>query len=162
MSGRWIRPFVGLGLLGVALLAVAAVTWLMPRPSYEPSIAGVVARSEAVDAATTRLVLERGETLLVAPTTQRIVLGSSLPDVGELLLSGSAPEPWVARLVDVGGGCFWIGGRGTEDGDDIRFPVGIVLPKAEVFDRAHYHESEHELNGAGFCVDETGRVTAVR
>jgi hypothetical protein len=152
---------ITLGLLGLAAGAVVAFV-LLASTTYEPTIAGVVVRRDAIDGSTTRFVLDGGEVVDADLVEARIVRGGSLPDIGDLLLAGSGTRPWIARLVDHGSGCYWAGGRGTEDGERIRLPDGLVLPKAEDFDRAHYHETEREFNGAGFCVDASGAVTSVR
>jgi hypothetical protein len=142
---------------GVAIVIGGCSTPIL----YTPATAGVVERNEPLPDGTSRLTLADGREITVDVQRQAIVYGSALPTAGELLLGGDDPRPWVARLPGPEP-CFWIGGRGTEDGGFIKTAVGLRLPKAVDFDRAHYHESEHEFNGGGFCVSAAGEVTAVR
>lgn len=147
----------------VAVLAVVAIAVLLTsQPSrYRPTVIGVVSERADGPAGAYRVTLDGGQVVEVDPRTHQVVDGPPQPEPGQLLLAGITPEAWYATLRPQGT-CFWVGGRGTEDGAEIRFPSGITLPKAAGFDRAHYHESEHEFNGAGFCVSVAGEVLAVR
>jgi hypothetical protein len=129
--------------------------------SYTPDIAGVVLRHESRADGTDFFVLADGRELTIDIDSQPIVYGAGLPSAGELLLAGDDPKPWVARLPDYGD-CFWVGGRGREEGAFISTAVGLRLAKAADFDRAHYAAGDHEFNGGGFCVSPAGEVTAIR
>jgi hypothetical protein len=105
--------------------------------------------------------LEDGRSHVVDMHTQRGIIGGGVPDVGDLLLAGTAGTPWIARLVSRDG-CFWVGGNGTEEGGYITMDRGLRLPEAVTFDRAHYRIEDHEFHSAGFCVVQSGEVTAVK
>lgn len=145
----------------VACLLVVALLAGCGRTYYTPDAAGVVDRRADLPDGSSEITLADGTTVAVDPREQLIVLGSGLPDRGELLLTGTAPRPWVARLTGADP-CFWVGGSGSEVGAYVETDAGLRLPKAADFDRRHYHETEHRFTGAGFCVDAQGRVSAVR
>lgn len=164
----FLASMVRQSLLFVALVVVFLVAVVVladqTRTFYTPTIVGVVEGQHEIQDGSqrvTRLTLVDGRTIDVDTMTRRIVYGGLLPLEGELLLAGDEPDAWIARLPGRDP-CFEIGGRGTEQGDFIATAVGLRLPKAAVFDRRHYHETEHEFNGAGFCVNALGEVTGIR
>jgi hypothetical protein len=148
--------------LGFALVLLAGFAACQAgRTFYVPDTAGVVETRERQADGRELLRLDDGRQVTVDTKTQLLVLESSIPEPGDLLLAGVVPRPWVARLTGADP-CFLIGGSGTEDGDAIEVDAGVRLPKAAEFDRAHYDESEHRFNGGGFCVNAAGEVTAIR
>lgn len=136
------------------------------RTSYTPEIAGVVAAQEHLPDGTFRITLRDGRSQTVDTHAQQIVIGSGLPNEGELFLAGSKPTSWVGRLsvqpyagVD---SCYWVGGAGTEEAGFITTDAGLRLPEAAGFDRRYYRDNEHRFEGGRFCVNDSGEVTAIR
>jgi hypothetical protein len=140
--------------------ALAVVSAACSGTSYTPEIAGVVTSREELADGSLRITLEDGRSEVVETHAQKIVIGGGVPDVGDLLLGGSTPTPWVARLARRDK-CFWIGGNGVEDEGYITADQGLRLPEAADFDRLYYDETEHVFHGGGFCVNGAGEVTAV-
>ena len=150
--------------LCLSALAVALLLAGCGNTVYTPEVAGVVAASEQVDGSgqSFRITLRDGRSHIVDRDKVKGVIGSGLPpNVGDLFLAGSTPTPWVAGIAGTDP-CFSIGGGGTEDGDFITTDVGLRLRKAADFYRRGYIETQHRFDGAGFCVNGSGEVTAIR
>jgi hypothetical protein len=150
--------------LAVVALAIALSIAGCGRTVYTPEVAGVVVAREQLDGTgqSSRITLRDGRSQVVDKGKVKGIVGSGLvPNVGDLFLAGSTPEPWVAGLFGTDP-CFSIGGGGTEEGDFITTDVGLRLPKAADFDRRDYIETQHRFDGAGFCVNGSGEVTAIR
>jgi hypothetical protein len=147
-------------LLALAFLLSVSIG-CAPGPTYTPEIAGLVTGREELADGSFRISLEDGRSRVVDTHTQRVIIGGGVPDVGDLLLAGTTPTPWIARLASRDG-CFWVGGNGTEEGGYITMDGRLRLPEAANFDRAHYRVEEHEFHSGGFCVDRSGKVTAVK
>ncbi|SRR6266511_5574928 len=150
--------------LRVWALVVALLLAACGRTVYTPEVAGIVAASEQLDGSgqSFRITLRDGRSQVVDKGKVKGVVGSGLvPNVGDLFLAGSTPEPWVAGLFGTDP-CFSIGGGGTEEGNFITTDVGLRLPKAADFYRRGYIETQHRFDGAGFCVNGSGEVTAIR
>jgi hypothetical protein len=147
--------------LRVSALAVALLLAGCGRTSYTPEVVGIVAASEQLPDGSFRITLRDGRSQIVDTHKARGVVGGGVAQVGDLFLAGSTPEPWDARLFGRDP-CFSIGGGGTEEGNFITTDVGLRLPKAADFDRRGYIETQHRFDGAGFCVNGSGEVTAIR
>jgi hypothetical protein len=145
--------------LALALLLSVSIG-CAPAPTYTPEIAGVVTSRQELAGGSFLISLEDGRSHVVDTHTQRGVIGSGVPDVGDLLLAGTTPTPWVARLARRFD-CFWIGGSGIEEGGYITADRGLRLREAANFDRGPYAGDEHEFHGGGFCVNSSGEVTGV-
>jgi hypothetical protein len=128
---------------------------------YTPDFAGVVRHNENQPNRTHVFTMTDGRVFEVDLESRPIVYGAGLPNARELLLAGEVPKPWVARLPGREP-CFEIGGSGREDGNHIATAAGLRLPKAANFDRADYHETEHEFHRGGFCVNAAGEITGFR
>jgi hypothetical protein len=150
--------------LAVIGLAIALSIAACGRTVYTPEVAGVVVAREQLDGSgrSFRITLRDGRSQVVEPDKVTGVIGCCVPpNVGDLFLAGSTPTPWVAGVAGTDP-CFSIGGGGTEEGNFITTDVGLRLPKAADFYRRGYIETQHRFDGAGFCVNGSGEVTAIR
>jgi hypothetical protein len=143
------------------VVSVLVVACGRPPTTYTPESAGVVVDVQQRSDGSYHLSLANGLSQDVETHAQKIVFGGAVPAVGDLMLAGSSPMPWVARVA-ISGGCFWLGGNGKEDGDFVTMDLGFRLRKAVGFARGPYDTDEHEFHGAGFCVNESGEVSAVK
>jgi hypothetical protein len=142
-------------------LAIAGVGCSRVAETYTPEIAGVVASQQSLSDGSYDIVLEDGRSLNVDPDRQRIIIGGAAPTVGDLVLAGTSPKPWVARL-ERRFECFWIGGDGIEEGGYITGDRGLRLREAANFERGAYAPDQHEFHAGGFCVNSSGEITAVK
>jgi hypothetical protein len=153
------------GVASLASLAILASVMLVAcdraPTTYTPDSAGVVVDVQQRSDGSYHLSLANGRSQDVETHAQKIVFGGAVPAVGDLMLAGSSPMPWVARVA-FSAGCFWLGGGGTEDGDFVTMELGFRLRKATGFARGPYATDEHEFQGGGFCVNESGEVLAVK
>jgi hypothetical protein len=155
-GARWPIP----ALLVIAALATLGSACTQPPDTYAPEIAGVVVSRDDLPDGSSRLTLENGRSHVVDTDTQKLLFGGANPVVGELLLAGSRPAPWFARVARRFE-CFWIGGSGVEEGGYITTEGGFRLPESADFVRGPYAADEHEFHGGGFCVNGSGEITAV-
>jgi hypothetical protein len=133
--------------------------------SYTPEISGIVATREPGPDGSIRITLRDGDSQTIDLDDVHVVAGNGLPDVGELFLAGSSPDPWIGALNGLNGqeSCFWIGGGGDEEGGFITTDSGgLRLPESADFDRRNYDETEHRFERGGFCVNGSGEITAIR
>jgi hypothetical protein len=149
------------GLLVVLATLVAACG----RTYYTPEISGVVAAFEGQPDGTMLIRLVDGTAVTPRP---RQVYGGGSPQVGDLLLTGTQPEPWFAlSSLGIGGaGCFWMGGAGQEEFNGeghtsyVLMDVGLRLPEVPGLDRGRW-----PLGGrwetAGVCLNQRGEVYSV-
>jgi len=88
-------------------------------------------------------------------------LKNSNPDRGDLLFHGTEPEVWYLAIPDYNDpNCYIVEGSATETIEELQFNFGLVLQKADDFDRG----SGNFNNPAGsqFCVNERGEVVRLR
>ena len=155
------RPFA-------LLVAIVVVIAGCGRTYYTPEIAGVVvANGVQVDGGGgVRLADGTGVPL---GGRMRQVYGGGSPNVGDLLLTGSTPEPWMARVgagLGASAGCFWIGGAGEEEFNGVghtsyvNLDVGLRVPEAPDIDKGGWPTGER-WETAGVCLNERGEVYKV-
>jgi hypothetical protein len=86
------------------------------------------------------------------------------PQVGDLLIAGSKPTPWVigASLEDANSGwpvgCYGLVGNGTETATTVELDVGVTLPKAPNFDPNGRPKDGGPIGGGVICLDREARV----
>lgn len=106
-----------------------------PVPTSTPEVAGLVTAREELGDGSFRISLEGSRSHMVDTHAERGIIGGGVPDVGDLLLAGTTPTPWVARLVSHDG-CFGSGEMGpkktatsrwTADSACRRRPTSTVL-----------------------------------
>lgn len=130
------------------------------RPTMGPErhveVAGVVvSKHSGVEgsAAYTDFVFDDGRTYRSAGEAPE-------PAVGDLLLAGSKPRPWIdyAPLKDArswSAGCYGYLAGGYERATTIQLYSGLILEKAPNYSRPGKGE---ELYGLTLCLDKQGRV----
>jgi hypothetical protein len=110
------------------------------------------------------VTLEDGRELSISIADYEVVTGSGLPMPSDLLLTGSAPRPWLAGLSTAAApvpDCYWLGGGGIDAGEFIESDRGLRLPKATAFDSGTWQPDEGRFRANGFCVNERGEVASV-
>jgi hypothetical protein len=157
---------VAAALLLVALASVGCTDVESGRPTIGPvsylEVAGVVASEQTgVEGSTgyTGFTFDDGRTYRVPPN-----VGGARPAVGELLLAGTKPSPWVyyAAPRDPGSwpaGCYGLGQNGYELESTIELDSGLTLEKAPDFSwPARATHQDNRIWGAVLCLDKQGRV----
>jgi hypothetical protein len=147
----------------VAFLAgVATIVLVGCRPAVptrDPSFTGVVASREFVSGSVVRYRLGPGAQLEVDLDIVTTLAGGT-PDVGDLLLYGELPQPWLLALEPSAEGGFEIWSRPAQRDDGrLTFDSGLRLPLAP-----GYRESGNGPVEAGATVqyrlNEIGEVVA--
>lgn len=90
------------------------------------------------------------------------------PGVGDLLLAGTEPEPWIAwarhtkelfaEMTDAD--CYLMESNATRVGDWLELDNGLRLRLAADFDPRFFHGDRYRP-ATGFCVDPAGEVQTV-
>ncbi len=168
-AGPWL-PWLLIGSLIMAILLIVVLVLANQTTYYRPDIAGVVRTQTGGPVIAYQLADGRGVTIDL--NTRTIIYGAMAPRVGDLLLAGSQPKPWVARIWDKGSGndppdCHLIYAAGTDNGDAVRIDVdpadhiGLEIPKAPGFVAQSDFASPRLDAGrfSHFCLDGSGRAT---
>jgi hypothetical protein len=88
-------------------------------------------------------------------------LKNSNPDRGDLLFFGTEPDTWYLAIPDINDpSCYVVEGWATETIEELHFNFGLVLPKANDFDRGLGNFTNPA--GSQFCVSERGEVLRLR
>ena len=151
----------------ILLLAMAIASCTTPKPvTYVPDMAGVV-KTRARVGTDLRFELLDGR-VLIRPANGDYMGGQ--PQVGDLLLAGSSPEPWVYRASPEGEPnpngpiCYQVFGETRANtaqifkrvADPTRGDLTIVFPKA--LDWHDVGASGDKLFGVLTCVNEDGKA----
>jgi len=132
---------------------------------YVPETAGVVMESQ-VTSTPFEFQLSDGRTIPIGQEVEFI--DRATPLVGDLLLTGSKPSPWVASVPPVGAGCFKKGGVAFDRGDWVEIEISVQteraylrVPKAGTWSGGGEAPGE-EITGGGVCLDAQGRAFAAQ
>lgn len=175
------RPPGALLALGLVTVSVVSCQRSVPGP-YVPEVAGIVVSSEWTEPnVVARYNLDNGTSfsLNVLEKTKTTRVGGESSAVGDLLLAGSGPDPWLAFLApaaesDLPADCYAVYGYATDEGDWIQTDIGLRLRKAPGFDPGILPDTpdgpvppprpglRYEGPGQVFCVNREGLVTARR
>ena len=138
------------------------------RTYYTPEIAGVVVATGVQVDGGGGVRLADGTEVPLGGGLRQVYPGGS-PQVGDLLLTGSTPEPWFASIGPRSGanaGCFQISGAGEEEFNGVGHTsyvltdVGLRVPEAPNIDAGNWPLGER-WETAGFCLNERGEVYKV-
>jgi hypothetical protein len=107
-----------------------------------------------------RLTLATGDRIDVDLAVDSALKGSD-PDVGDLLFYGTHPELWFyAQRPGSDPNCYLIQALVAEEtNSELWFDFGLILPKAQDFDRGSGNFRDPLT---AFCVNDRGEVTRLR
>jgi hypothetical protein len=136
-----------------------------PSPSgpheFRPEAVGVISSIRLVENRVLDITTREGTTVRLRVDEDRR-LRDAQPQVGGLMFTGgTADSRWFFAVPDYNDpNCYIVEGSATETIEELHFSFGLVLQKADDFDRG----SGNFNNPAGsqFCVNERGEVLRLR
>lgn len=156
-------------LVGVALALQGC--WLVAgqgaAPNHPIEVVGVVASDRiGASAGITQVVatFDDGRTFTYDDRSRN--LAGVGPNIGDLLIAGSKPEPWIIGVefrypVTGQPGCYALTANGYERETTVDLDVGVSLPKAPTFKEQPLPGVGGRIWGGAICLDQDGRATEI-
>jgi uncharacterized protein YceK len=163
-----VKPLAQALLLAALLASLAGCTSVTSSPSaskthWEIEVTGVVASTTVTSwgASTTfTFTFDDGRTYtLNNPNTI-----SGKPGIGDLLIGGSKPSPWMMAAhpqYSRPEGCYEIDENGEEHDTSVELDVGVTLQKAPDFDPTGRSQGATRIQGAAICLNSQGQVMRI-